>query len=294
MSWKTIQPGGYESYTRARLSSDPTSNACGEKTLIATRESTFLQASADGSTLSNSQDGHRGDPSGQDHAPASLSASQDARRERMTRGTSGRSSSVSSASAALQRSLASRLRAQLDENGSPEYSLTWKHWDMPSREPICVLRASAHRISASGSTGWPTPASHEFEIRDVDRMLERRREQKALGRNGNGFGMTLGMTAMAVLSGWATPTTRDWKDSPGMVTTRPDGKSRLDQLGRQAFGIVPSLSNAPTESTGGSLLPTLNPAFSRWLMGFPPEWDVCAPMETRSSRRSQPRSSKHS
>lgn len=36
------------------------------------------------------------------------------------------------------------------------------------------------------------------------------------------------------LNGWVTPPSRDWKDTPGMKTVRPDGRSRLDQLGRQA------------------------------------------------------------
>lgn len=35
-------------------------------------------------------------------------------------------------------------------------------------------------------------------------------------------------------TGWVTPTTRDWKDSPGMVAQR-DGKDRIDQLPRQAY-----------------------------------------------------------
>ena len=35
-------------------------------------------------------------------------------------------------------------------------------------------------------------------------------------------------------TGWVTPSARDWKDTPGMATERPDGRSRLDQLPRQA------------------------------------------------------------
>ena len=43
---------------------------------------------------------------------------------------------TASPSAALQRALENRLRARMDVNGSPEYELIWKPWDMAGGSPI--------------------------------------------------------------------------------------------------------------------------------------------------------------
>jgi hypothetical protein len=61
---------------------------------------------------------------------------------------------------------------------------------------------------------------------------------------------------------WATASSRDWKDSPGMATTgeNPDGseRNRTDQLARQVYQT----------DAGGSL----NPTFVEWLMNYPKDW----------------------
>ncbi len=67
-----------------------------------------------------------------------------------------------------------------------------------------------------------------------------------------------------------------------------DGKistDTLDVTAQLAFGQPPIGSTAKTEKPA-----QLNPAHSRWLMGLPPEWDVCAPTATPSSRKSRKRS----
>lgn len=63
----------------------------------------------------------------------------------------------SSPSFGLQRSLESRLRRRMAAYGSPEYELTWRHWDMPAGPRICALRASLRIIYGQDFSGWPPP-----------------------------------------------------------------------------------------------------------------------------------------
>ena len=48
-----------------------------------------------------------------------------------------------------------------------------------------------------------------------------------------------------------TPTARDWKDTFGMGTVRPDGKSRLDRLPMLLFSLVRDAGISPNERPPG-------------------------------------------
>ena len=163
---------------------------------VDTLNATSSQGSAAGATRCGLPVGPTTAPSGRDLALASLSARQAEERGLLTSGTSGRTGTISSASADLQSSLESRLRARTASGGSTLYALTWKDRATPSRRLICALRASAPRTSDSGCglSGWPTPNATNNGA-----------GEEPMAKVHRGLNPGLNPADAARLAGWPTP-----------------------------------------------------------------------------------------
>ncbi len=112
--------------------------------------------------------------------------------------------------------------ARLAGSGCVLYELTWKRLDMPSGPSICVLRASVPRTFDNGCSGWPTATAQDAN------------SSRRHGYDCGNSGITL--TDAAHLSGWGTPTARDWKDGRAsddtmMHNTRPLNEQAVNLAG---------------------------------------------------------------
>ncbi len=153
-----------------------------------------------GRLRSNSQVGTKTGRSGLARARASHSRLPVSSEEKLTSAISGPHGSSSSASAALVRSLASRLRPKLPLDGSMEYRLIWKPRATPQGRLICALRASGRPTSDSVCIGWPSPNAMPEGRGGLQANPEKAMERRAQGHMMN-------LDDAATLAGWPTPRT---------------------------------------------------------------------------------------
>ena len=203
--------------------------------------------SAGGHLPCDNPDGLTTDQCGQEVALANLSARQAKEQGLLTSGTYGLHSSISSKSAALSSSLASKLRARTQILGSTLYKLTWSKWVTPSG--VCRLRqrGSAHRKSGKGLIGWPTPLladSKGSAGAEERKNAELPNAEKLAGwptpraaESGPDYAITdrlesggYSLQTVAAMAGWTTPSATDGDRGGTGITEGMSGTSLTQAL----------------------------------------------------------------
>ncbi|SRR5579885_493542 len=200
------------------------------------------------------------------------------------------------------------------------FSETWPRAGMTRSGRAFELPTLVHPTEESESGLWPTPAGSVANLGEGLETWEARRQRELeKHRNGNGFGTPLTIAVQmfptprtpkygqdmkkferepgrqfpsdleTFVHLWRTPSSRDWKDTPGMALKGPNGRNRNDQLARRVFSTPRTTPRTAMEYDGETALGNggLNPTWVEWLMGFPLGWTALEDSATPSSRKSR-------
>lgn len=171
---------------------------------------------------------------------------------------------------------------------------------------------------------WPTMDACVFQDGEsLETWLARRELLKEAKQNGNGCGTPLTMAALLsgrgeelcspstspaektskhsaneghsflILTGWATPSSRDWRSDRSQKTTEELYGNKGLPLARQALGAILKSSSVTMEKATFAS-GALNPAFVLWLQGYPEEWLCLEDSGIPSFLKLQPRLSRRS
>ena len=168
-------------------------------------------ASAAGTSRSASRAGRKIKKFGQAHVPVSPTPRRASKKATPTSATSGPTSSGSSRSAALNTSLANRLRARLSTVGSIEYKQTWKESVTPSGTPYWAHTASARTIYVNVSTGalllkdWATATASKLTQSEALTNADGTPWDGSSKPWQNGNPVTTALTDRVLLCGMPTP-----------------------------------------------------------------------------------------
>jgi len=119
---------------------------------------------------------------------------------------------------------------------------------------------------------WPTPQTQD--------MSGGGQAKRAMGDTRHGSNLN----DFAMLASWGTPNCMDSLPiRSDEKLTRAKSVAGCSNIRDQVPSGMPATGSPAATASGGQL----NPAHSRWLMGYPTEWDDCAPTVTPSSRKSR-------
>lgn len=212
------------------------------------------QVADSGRSHSGSPDGPTNGPCGPEAAHAPALARQAKARGLMTLVTSGRLGHDSSASAALQQSLESRLVARLDTAGSTLFKLTWRHKTTPLGRSYLERAASARRTSGSDCTSVPPavgPIAAAPQMPLGSWSTPRKEDAESAGmRHSQGVADTL--TAQTSLASWPTPNIEDCKQDNWTEKALAEAisKGEVPPSTSQRLRSFASLASWPTPMAG--------------------------------------------